>query len=73
LSDVPDEIDIVEVFRPSDDVPNYVDDIIEKKPKVLWLQLGIHNQQAEEKVAAQGIKVISDKCMRVEVRRKEIS
>jgi len=69
LSDVPDEVDIVDVFRPSEDVPNYVEDVLKKKPKVFWEQLGIHNPEAEEKIAAGGIKVVYDHCMRVEVRR----
>jgi uncharacterized protein len=69
LSDVPGSIDIVDVFRPSDDVPSYVDDVIAKKPKVFWLQLGIENTPAEEKVASSGIRVVFDKCMMVEHRR----
>jgi predicted CoA-binding protein len=69
LSDVPGPIDIVEVFRPSEDVPNYVDDVITKKPKVFWLQLGIENTQAEEKVASNGIKVVFNKCMMAEHKR----
>ncbi len=63
LVDVPGNIDIVDVFRPSDDVPNYVQDVIRKKPKVFWEQLGIHNPEAEEKIASAGIKVIYDRCM----------
>ena len=63
LADVPDEIDIVDVFRPSEDIPNYVQDVIQKKPKVFWEQLGIHNPEAEEKIASVGIKVVYDRCM----------
>jgi predicted CoA-binding protein len=63
LSDVPDPVDIVDVFRPSEDVPNYVDQVIEKRPKVFWLQLGITNEEAERKVASAGITVVSDRCM----------
>ena len=69
LSDVPGEIDIVDVFRPSEDIPNYVEDVLKKKPKVFWEQLGIHNPEAEEKIAAAGIKVVSDHCIRIELRR----
>jgi uncharacterized protein len=69
LSDVPGPVDIVNLFRPSEDVPNYVDDIVEKKPKVSWEQLGIHNSEAEEKIAAAGIRVVYDRCMRVELRK----
>ncbi len=71
LRDVPGEIHIVDVFRPSEDVPNYVVDVLEKKPKVFWLQLGIHNVEAEEEVASNGIRVIYDRCIRVEYQRME--
>ncbi|MGA2874260.1 MAG: CoA-binding protein [Nitrososphaerales archaeon] len=63
LADVPGDIDIVDVFRPSEDVPNYLQDAISKKPKVFWEQLGIHNPEAEEKIASAGIKVVYDRCM----------
>ncbi len=69
LADVPGEVDIVDVFRPSEDVPNYVDDVTSKKPKVFWLQLGIHNAEAEEKVARSGIKVVYDRCLMQEHRK----
>jgi len=72
LRDVPGEIDIVDVFRPSEDVPNYVEDVLEKKPKVFWLQLGIHNPEAEDEIASHGIRVLYNKCMRVELRRSEL-
>jgi uncharacterized protein len=69
LIDVPGEVDIVDVFRPSEDVPNYVQDVIQKKPKVFWEQLGIHNPEAEEKIASAGIKVVYDRCMLQEHRK----
>lgn len=73
LSEVPGPVDIVDIFRPSDDIPNYVSDIIEKKPKVVWEQLGIHNADAEEKITAVGIKVVYDRCMYQEHRRRRVS
>lgn len=66
LGDVPGEVDVVDVFRPSDDIPNYAQDVIAKKPKVFWEQLGIHNVEAEEKIASVGIKIVYDRCMMVE-------
>ena len=69
LSEVPGEVDIVDVFRPSEDVPNYVKDVITKKPKVFWLQLGIHNAEAEKQVSEKGIKVIYDRCIMQEHRK----
>ncbi len=73
LSEVPEPIDIVDVFRPSEDVPNYVDDVIRLKPKVFWEQLGIHNSGAEEKIAAAGIRIVYDRCMKVELNRTKHS
>jgi uncharacterized protein len=69
VSEIPDQVDIVDVFRPSEDVPNYVEDVINKKPKVFWLQLGIENTPAEEKVASAGIEVVFNKCIMVEHKR----
>jgi len=69
LSEVSSEIDIVDVFRPSEDIPNYVEEVISAKPKVFWEQLGIHNPEAEEKIAAAGIKVIYDRCMMRELEK----
>ncbi|MHB8567714.1 MAG: CoA-binding protein [Nitrososphaerales archaeon] len=69
LAEVPGDIDIVDVFRPSEDVPNYVKDVISKKPKVFWLQLGIHNPEAEKLVSENGIKVVFDRCIMQEHRK----
>lgn len=69
LSEVPGEVDIVDVFRPSEDVPNYVEEVISKKPKVFWLQLGVENREAQEKVASAGIKVVFNKCIMQEHKR----
>jgi len=57
------EVDVVDVFRRSEDIPPHVEDIIALRPKVVWFQLGIRNQQAAEKLAKAGIKVIQDRCM----------
>jgi predicted CoA-binding protein len=73
LSDVPDKIDIVDVFRPSEDIPNYVEDVIKVKPNVFWEQLGIHNPEAEDKIAAAGIKVVYDHCMMQELRKTRMA
>ena len=69
ISDVPEEIDIVEVFRPSDQVLPVVKEAIKKKPKVIWLQEGIHNIIAENLARNAGIKVVFNRCMLVEHRR----
>jgi predicted CoA-binding protein len=67
--DVPGEVDIVNVFRRSHDIPPHVDDIIAKKPKAVWFQSGIRNDAAAEKLAKAGIQVVQDRCLMVEMRR----
>lgn len=68
VADVPGEVDIVNVFRRPDDVTAHVDDIIAKQPKAVWLQLGIRNDAAAERLARAGIDVIQDRCLLVELR-----
>jgi predicted CoA-binding protein len=69
LSDIPGEIDMVNVFRRPNDIPQHVDDIIAKKPGSVWFQLGIRNDDAAEKLARAGIDVVQDHCLLVELRR----
>ena len=66
---IPGEIDIVNVFRRPNDIPPHVDDIIAKRPKSVWFQLGIRNDDAAERLARAGIEVVQDKCLMVELRR----
>ena len=68
LNDIPVEIDLVNVFRRSEDVAKHTDEILAKKPKAVWLQLGIRNDEVAEKLAAAGIKVVQDLCLMVEHR-----
>lgn len=68
LVDIPGEIDMVNVFRRPNDIPQHVDDILAKKPKSVWLQLGIRNDEVAETLAAAGIKVVQDLCLMVEHR-----
>jgi predicted CoA-binding protein len=69
ISQVQEEIDIVDVFRPSDQVLPIVKEAIKKNPKVIWLQEGIHNQEAEELARDAGIKVVFNRCMLAEHQR----
>jgi uncharacterized protein len=68
VSSVPGDVDMVNVFRRSHDVPPHIDDILVKKPKSVWLQLGIRNDAAAERLARAGIDVIQDRCLMVELR-----
>lgn len=67
--DLPGEVEIVDVFRDPKAVPEIVDQAITKKAKVLWLQEGITDHEAEEKAAKAGILVISDLCILKEHRK----
>ena len=69
ISEIDEEIDIVDVFRPSDQVLPVIQEAIKKKPKVIWLQEGIHNSEAEELAKKAGIKVIFNRCMLAEHQR----
>jgi len=68
ILDVPAQIDVVQVFRPSNEVPKIIDEVIERKKKigdvkVVWLQEGIRSDEAARKAEEHGIKVIQDRCM----------
>lgn len=59
-------VDMVNVFRRPNDIPPHVDDILAAKPKFVWLQLGIRNDAAAQRLAEAGIKVVQDRCLMVE-------
>jgi predicted CoA-binding protein len=68
LADVPGEVDMVNVFRRPEDIPQHLDDILAKKPKSVWMQLGIRNDEVAEKLARAGIKVVQNRCLMVDHR-----
>src|SRR5580692_5220078 len=70
LEDVPEEIEIVNVFRRAEDVPPVVDSAIKVGARVLWMQLGIENASAAERARAAGLIVVEDACVLVEHRRR---
>ena len=59
-------IDMVNVFRRPNVIPPHVDDILAAKPKYVWFQLGIRNDEAAKRLAEAGIKVVQDRCLMVE-------
>ena len=69
VSSLDQPVDIVDIFRPSEDVLPFVEDAIKKKPKVIWLQEGIHNSEAEELARSNGIMVVFNRCMLAEHQR----
>jgi predicted CoA-binding protein len=66
LTEIGRPIDMVNVFRRPNDIPQHVDDIIAAGPKSVWFQLGIRNDEAARRLAEAGIKVVQDRCLMVE-------
>ena len=69
VADIPDELDMVNVFRRPQDIPPHVDDLVAAKPKAVWMQLGISHPAVAEQLAKAGIKVVQDRCLMVDHRR----
>jgi predicted CoA-binding protein len=69
LIDVPGDIDLVDVFRRSKDIEDHLEDILAKRPRAVWLQLGIRNDAVAQRLARLGIDVVQDRCLMVEHRR----
>ena len=63
------EIDVVDIFRKSEDVPPVVEEAIRRGAKVVWMQEGITNQEARAKAEKAGFKVVMDRCMKKEHQR----
>ena len=65
LADIQEPVDVVEVFRRSDKVPEHLEDILsmKHKPKTVWLQQGIHNAQVAQALIREGIQVVQNRCM----------
>lgn len=68
VADIPGEIDMVNVFRRPQDIDAHVEDILAKRPRSVWFQLGIRNDAVAEKLAKAGIQVVQDRCLMVEHR-----
>ena len=68
VADVPGDVDMVNVFRRPSDIDKHVDDILAKRPKSVWFQLGIRNEGAAERLARAGIDVVQDRCLMVEMK-----
>jgi predicted CoA-binding protein len=69
LKDIPERVDIVDVFRKPEDVPPLVDEAAAIGAKLLWLQLGVINHDAVAQAEAAGLEVVMDRCMKIEFAR----
>ncbi len=69
LLDIEEPVDIVNVFRPSQEVPGIVEQAIKIKARALWLQLGITHPEAEERARRAGLQVVSNRCIMREYER----
>ena len=74
LLDVPEPIEVVDIFRPAKDVPPIIDQAIELKkrlgnPRVIWMQRGIVNEEAAKRARNANLTVVMDKCMMIEHKR----
>ncbi|HEV2755190.1 MAG TPA: CoA-binding protein [Actinomycetota bacterium] len=72
LADVPEEVDVVEVFRPAEEAPEVVRQAVAIGAKAVWLQLGIESDDARRIAEDAGIDFVQDRCMAVESRRHDI-
>lgn len=66
LRDLPEPPDIVDVFRKHSEIPGVVDEAIEVGAKVVWLQLGLRHEEAARKAVEAGLKVVQDRCLKIE-------
>ena len=71
LSECPDEVDMVDIFRRSDAVPGIVEDALARWPelKVIWMQIGVRHEAAAETARARGVTVVQDRCPKIEYQR----
>jgi predicted CoA-binding protein len=69
LRDIPEKVDMVDIFRRSEQVAPIVDDAIETGAKIVWMQLGVIDEQAAARAQEAGLIVVMDRCPAIEYRR----
>ena len=67
---IDDRVDLVNVFRRPQDIPAHLDDLLAARPRAVWFQLGIRHDEVAEQLARNGIDVVQDKCLLVELRNR---
>ncbi|HEX8140981.1 MAG TPA: CoA-binding protein [Pyrinomonadaceae bacterium] len=70
LTDIPGDVDLVDVFRRAEDIDAHLEDILAKRPGAVWFQSGIRNDRAAARLAQAGIKVVQNRCLMVDYRQK---
>jgi predicted CoA-binding protein len=68
LASVPEPVEVVDIFRHAEDVPQVVEQAIEIGAKAIWMQLGIINEEAAQRARDGGLEVVMDRCMKTEIR-----
>ncbi|HEX2171245.1 MAG TPA: CoA-binding protein [Dehalococcoidia bacterium] len=66
ITEIPDPVEIVDIFRKPEDVPPIVDEAIAIGAKVIWMQLGVIHHEAAEKARQAGLEVVMDRCVKIE-------
>lgn len=69
VEDIPDQVDIVDVFRKSEFMPEVVADALKKHPRCIWMQEGVEHQEAAQTAKAAGVEVVMDRCILKELAR----
>jgi hypothetical protein len=70
LVDIPGDLDLVDVFRRPQDIAAHLPDLLAKKPRAVWFQLGIREDAVAQTLAEAGIQVVQDRCLMVELRHR---
>jgi len=68
VSEIPERVDVVDVFRRSETLAGHVEDLISARPRAVWFQSGIQNDEVAEQLARAGIEVVQDRCLMIEMR-----
>jgi predicted CoA-binding protein len=68
VREIDDRVDLVNVFRRPKDIPQHVDDLLAARPRAVWFQLGIRHDEVAEELARNGIEVVQDRCLLIELR-----
>lgn len=69
VREIPERVDLVDVFRRPSDIPQHLDDLLAARPRAVWFQLGIRNDDVAARLIRAGIDVVQDRCLMIELKR----